>query len=126
MELTMTQRERDRLKIMEQVAQGQLSTAQAGGLLGLSPRQVQRLMVQYAQRGDCAAIHALRGRRPNNALSLELLEQVKELLMGEYRGFGPTLAAECLERRQGIPVSRETVRRPVSYTHLTLPTKRIV
>ena len=66
MELTMRQCERDRLKIMEQVAQGQLSTAQAGGVLGLSPRQVQRLMVQYAVRGDCAAIHALRGRRPSN------------------------------------------------------------
>ena len=31
--------------------------------------------------------------------------------MGKCRGFGPKLAAECLERRQGIQVSRETVRR---------------
>jgi hypothetical protein len=36
---------------------------------------------------------------------------VKSFLLGKYRDFGPTLASEKLAEREGVEVSRETVRK---------------
>jgi len=110
MELRMNQKERDKLKRIEQVHQGLLGTAQAAQTLGLSQRQVQRIVKDYEARGDRAVVHGARGRRPNNAIAPAAREQARELLKTKYAGFGPTLAAEHLGEDDGMAVSRETVR----------------
>jgi len=110
MELRMNQKEREKLKRIEQVHQGLLGTAQAAQILGLTQRQVQRILKDYQARGDRAVVHGTRGRRPNNAIPQETREQARALLKGKYHGFGPTLAAEHLAADDGLAASRETVR----------------
>lgn len=108
-ELTMSQRERDRLRVMSRVLEGKRSQKEAAGLLGLSVRQVRRLERRLELEGDRGIIHRLRSR-PSNArradgerdLALELCRQ-------EFADFGPTLAAEKLAER-GVRVSVETLR----------------
>lgn len=110
MELRMNQKEREKLKRIEQVHQGLLGTAQAAQILGLTQRQVQRILKDYLARGDRAVVHGARGRTPNNAIAPEVREQARELLQTTYHGFGPTLAAEHLAADDGLAVSRESVR----------------
>jgi transposase len=109
--LALSQRDRDRLKELHGVIRGQLGTSEAAQRLGLTARQVRRVVKRIREEGDRGVIHRLRGRRSNRRLSEKVrVQAVGMLTRTEYRDFGPTLAAEHLGRR-GLEVSRETVRK---------------
>ena len=74
-------------------------------------RHVKRLLYALKKHGDKAVVHGLRGK-PSNRKIEEKIEQEAMQILSEpkYRGFGPTLAAEQLSKKQHIEASRETVR----------------
>ena len=107
----MTQADRDRLVTLKKASQGLIRQGQAAGELGLSVRQVQRLLAALRERGDKAVVHGLRGQPSNRRIEQAVeREAVRILAAPLYAGFGPTLAAEYLASRHGIEASRETVR----------------
>ena len=108
----MTQADRDRLVTLKKAKEKLITQREAGEELGLSTRQVKRLLYALKKRGDKAVIHGLRGK-PSNRRIEESMEQkaVTILSMPVYKGFGPTLAAEQLVERHGIDASKETVRK---------------
>jgi len=107
----MTQAERDRLVTLKKVSKHLITQDTAAEELGLSTRQVRRLLAKLAERGDKAVAHALRGKPSNRKIAEKIERQaVKILSLPVYEGFGPTLAAEYLNRKHGIEASKETVR----------------
>jgi hypothetical protein len=91
----MGQKERDRLKVLHEVRQGQLRQTEAAGQLKLSTRQVRRLVKKMGQLGDRAVVHGLRGRRSNRRTSEAVVQRcLKQLRKPECHDFGPTFAAE--------------------------------
>jgi hypothetical protein len=64
--ISMSQRERDVLKIMQGVLREERTQAEAARLLDLSVRQVRRLQRQLQTGGDAAILHGLRGRPSNH------------------------------------------------------------
>jgi transposase len=108
--IEMSQRERDRLKVLHGVQQGLHSQAKAAQLLGMTVRQVRRLQERLDEGGDAALVHRLRGKPSNRQLDAKLRKRI----LGEYRklytGFGPTLACEKLAE-QDLHVSPDTLRR---------------
>jgi len=108
--LEMNQRERDRLKVLHGVIQGERSQKEAARLLRLTTRQVRRLVRRIEAEGDQGLIHRLRGRPSNRSSSAELRQQVLAEYRGCYAGFGPTLASEKLAA-QGLRVSHDSLRR---------------
>jgi hypothetical protein len=110
-QLLMTQAERDRLVTLKKARKKLITQGDAGEELGLSIRQVQRLLGALKERGDKAVIHALRGQPSNRRIEEDIERQAMKILsMPVYEGFGPTLAAEYLGKKHGIEVSKETVR----------------
>ena len=107
--IEMSQRERDRLKVMSSVLSGDRKQAQAARLLKRSVRQVRRIQRRLEAEGDCGVIHRLRGRRSNNCKDKQLRQQVLDAYRREYSDFGPTLASEKLAGR-GLAVCDETLR----------------
>ena len=63
--IVMSQRDRDRLKVMDSVLNGKRTQVQAAGLLGRSVRQVRRLQRRLEAEGDVGVVHRLRGRVSN-------------------------------------------------------------
>ena len=121
----MTQRERDRLVALKKADQKLITQKQAAQQIGLSERQIRRLLVRLRKEGDHAVIHAARGRSSNRKISAKTNKQaVAVLSQPEYAGFGPTLAAEYLEQRHGIRVGRETLRGWMSAAGLWKPHRR--
>ena len=108
--LEMSQRDRDRLKVLHGVIQGERRQKEAGRLLRLSVRQVRRLVRRLREAGDRGIIHRLRGRPGNRQLPAELRQRVVAEYQRCYSGFGPTLASEKLAE-QGLRVSPDTLRR---------------
>jgi len=107
--IEMSQRERDRLKVMSLVLHKQRTQVEAGRLLGLSERQVRRLQRRLEAGGDHAVIHKLRGRPSNRRIDLEYRQKVIAAYRKEFMGFGPTFAGEKLADR-GLPVAVRTLR----------------
>lgn len=108
--IAMSQRERDRLRVLHSVLEGQRSQVEAARLLCLSSRQVRRLLQRLQQGGDAALVHGLRGRPSNHRKDAKLRRQVLRLYRKEFHDFGPTFAAEKLGER-GLEVSADTLRR---------------
>src|SRR5689334_809519 len=106
----MSQRERDVLKVMQPVLDGQRTQAEAARLLRLSTRQVRRIQHKLQAGGDAALVHGLRGRPSNHRHDPALRRKVLKAYRARYPDFGPTLAAEKLAA-EGLHVGAETLRR---------------
>jgi transposase-like protein len=110
-QLLMTQADRDRLVTLKKAKKKVITQREAGVELGLSTRQVKRLLYAMKKRGDKAVIHGLRGKPSNRRIEKEIEEEAVKILSAPvYAGFGPTLAAEYLRKKHGIKASKETVR----------------
>jgi len=107
--IAMSQRERDRLKVMALVLEGKHGQKEAARLLGLSVRQVRRLQRKLEREGDVGIVHKLRGRPSNARHDPVQREQILAAYRAEFTGFGPTLAAEKFAAR-GLVVSAESLR----------------
>ena len=107
--IELSQRERDRLKGLHEVQRRQLRQREAAERLGLSVRQVRRLLRRVKREGDGGVIHGLRGRPSNRKIPRAVRGRILAEVQRRYRDFGPTLASEHLAR-QGLGVSRETLR----------------
>jgi hypothetical protein len=110
-QLLLTQKERDRLKVLHEIQQGHLRQAEGAGQLGISERWVRELVRRVRQRGDRAVIHGLRGKRSNRRSGKKVQERAVQLYRREYGDFGPTLAVEYLAAEHQIAVSKETLRK---------------
>jgi len=106
----MSQRERDRLQVLHEVQKGGLQQREAGRQMGVSARQVRKLLRKMREQGDAGVVHGLRGKASNRRTPAAQRLQVVRLVAAEYGDFGPTLASEYLEEQHGIKVSRETLR----------------
>src|SRR4051794_5537306 len=92
----MSQAELGRLEVIEQVLEKRLKQREAAEVLGVSVRQVKRMVKGYRREGAKALVSRQRGRPSNNRVSGEVKVRVVELLRSRYGDFGPTLASEKL------------------------------
>jgi Homeodomain-like domain len=107
----MTQRDRDRLVALKKAKKKLITQKQAAEEIGVTERQVRRLLPKLREKGDRVVIHELRGRTSNRKLPAEWEQRAVAILSDPvYRGFGPTLAAEYLAEKHQISVSKETLR----------------
>ncbi|MBV8864342.1 MAG: ISNCY family transposase [Acidobacteriaceae bacterium] len=107
----MGQRERDRLKVLHEAEKQLITQRQAAEQLGITERQVRRLIARLRTVGDRAVVHGLRGRTSNRRIDEKLQKRaIAELRNAECRDFGPTYAAEHLSKRLGIQAGKDTVR----------------
>jgi len=109
--LVMSERELNRIEVLSEVETGRLRVEAAAGLLGLSRRQVFRLLARFRADGPSGLAHKARGRAPNNAIGVAWRAQVLDLIRLQFADFGPTFAAEKLAERHDIHISHETLRK---------------
>jgi len=120
----MSQKEFQRVKVIENAAGGRLSVREASRLLQLSERQVQRLKRRYQPDSVAWVQHGNRGRAMPWAVSVPQKELILSLARGKYQGFNDSHLAEKLRGQENLPVSRETVRRILRAAKLASPQKR--
>ena len=83
--VTMTMRELDRLKCVQGVVDRQLKLYQAAERLGLTTRQVRRLVRRYRQEGPVGLISRHRNRPSNNRLKDAVADQAFRTLHYERK-----------------------------------------
>ena len=108
--IPMSQRERDVLKVLHSVLQGDRTQAEAASLLRLTTRQVRRLQLKLQAGGDSALVHGLRGQPSNHRTDPAFVQAVLKAYRARYHDFGPTFACEKLAL-EGLHVCPQTLRR---------------
>lgn len=108
--LTLIQREQTRLQVLNQMVGHQIRAPGAAVVLGLSERHTWRILAAYREEGAAALAHGNRGRRPANAISQETRQRVITLARTRYSGFNHTYLTELLAEREGLLLTRSTVR----------------
>jgi len=108
--VTMSGTELRRVHVIRQVMDKRLTQVKAGALLGLTTRQVRRLLARVRHEGDRGLVHRARGRPSNRRIAEPVKAKILRLYTPRYGDFGPTLAAEKLAERHGIVISDETLR----------------
>ena len=109
--LTVSDAELSRLEVINRVLDRRLSQVAAARLLGLTDRQVRRLMRRVEARGADGVVSRRRGRPSNNRLPRRFVDQIVALVRAHYLDFGPAFAAEQLAKRHDVRVSRTSLRR---------------
>ncbi len=109
--IEMSLREVGRLKAVQAAIDRHITQGAAASMLGLSERQVRRLIRSVREEGDRGIIHKARGRLSNRRTPEKIKGRAISLYKRKYHDFGPTLAAEKLLELDGIGISDETLRR---------------
>jgi transposase len=122
--VTMSQKEFQRVKVIENAVGGRLSVREASRLLQLSERQVQRLKRRYQPDSVGWVQHGNRGRSMPWAVSIPQQQLILRLARGKYQGFNDSHLTEKLRAEENLSVSRETVRRILRAAKLASPQKR--
>ena len=124
----MSRKEQQRIIVLNRVESRELTAAQAGELMGLSVRQVRRLLAAYRREGVVAIAHGNRGRRPPHTVSEAVRERVVALAAGPYDGANHTHLSELMAEREGLFLflflSRSTVRRVLLQAGIKTPRRR--
>jgi transposase len=108
--ITMSQKEVDRLEVIQATVSKQILQSDAAAQLGLSVRQIKRLVKRYRQDGAAGLISGRRGKRPNNCIADRVREEALSLVRRNYADFTPTFAHEKLSEIHRLAFSVETLR----------------
>jgi transposase len=117
----MSKKEINRIDTLCRIERGEETIERAARILGISERQMYRVVRRYREAGEAGLCHALRGRASNQGFSPELCKTAMRLFREQYSDYGPTLFAEKLEEHHKIVVSRHTVTRWMKKEHLYIP-----
>ncbi len=122
--IAMSERDLQRIEVLSKVIAGRMTLVSAAHVLGLSTRQVRRLLGRISADGAASIRHQAIGRPSNNRICDGMRDYAMAIVRERYADFGPTLAAEKLAERDGLTVSRETLRRWMSEAGLWLSRKQ--
>jgi transposase len=101
-----------KISVIEKCTDCLITQSKASKLLGISLRQMQRLVKDYKIKGKLSVLqHGLKNKPSNHSLTKELKEKVIELAkQDKYKDFGPTLLSEYLLKYEHIKINAETLR----------------
>ena len=122
--VTLNMRELDRLKVVQAVVELGLKPGRAAERLGLTVRQVERLVTRYRELGAAGLASRKRGRRGNRRLDENTACRALAIIRERYADFGPTLACEKLWECHGLRLSKETVRKLMTDAGLWIPRRQ--
>lgn len=109
--IIMSREELKRIGVVRKVENKEITQVVAAEYLGLSSRQVNRIVIRVRYEGEQGVVHKLRGVESNRKFPKELKNKVLKLYDKKYDGFGPLLTSEKLLELDKIKISDETLRK---------------
>jgi transposase len=120
----LNKREEKRLMVLNYVEKGKMRGGKAAVVLEVSLRHVRRLLAAYRREGARALAHGNRGKKPPNTVDCGIRKRIIGLAGSKYAGFNTQHFTEMLSEREGIKLSRSTVRRMLIEGGVSRPRKR--
>ena len=121
---TMSEQEITRLSVIQKLVEKHITQAEAARLLGLSVRQIKRLVKKFRVGGHNSLISNKRGKASNRKHPDEHKICVMAIVAEKYSDFGPTFAAEKLSKLDNRQINKETLREWMIEAGLWKPKRR--
>ena len=118
------QKEQRRIRVLIEVIGGRMTVGQAAESMNLSVRQTQRIVAAFRKEGAAGVAHGNRGRQPVHAIEEQKRARVVEVASTIYRACNDRHLTELLAEREGIVLSRSSVRRIRRDAGLVSPRQR--
>jgi transposase len=104
--IPMNTKDLKRLKVLTDVSEGRVKQSKAAQIIGISSRQLSRLLSRFRVEGAKGVISRKVGRVGNRRLS----QEKREIILGffknpDHHDFGPTLAHEYLAESGATTIS---------------------
>lgn len=108
---------------MDKLIEKRIRQKAAAASLGISVRQVKRLMKRYREEGTVGLVSKQRGQPGHHRLPEDTRQRIVDLLHSTYPDFGPTFAQEKLVERDGMKISVSSVRKIMIEEEIWKPKK---
>jgi hypothetical protein len=108
--LVMRQKELKRLELVKKAIGKGITQLEVSKFLGISQRQVRRIVRRVKSEGERGVLHKSRGRSNCRRFEEGFKAKVLGAYVRRYKGFGSSLACEKLAKHEGIVINRETLR----------------
>lgn len=108
--IIMSQKESNRLDAILQAIKRAITQEQAARILGITERQIRRMVKRVRKEGNGGISHQSRGKPSNHLIPEKTKDKAIAVCRKKYIDFGPTHAVEKLLKNHRIDVSRETLR----------------
>lgn len=95
----MSDREVERLYLLERVETGLITQRHAAAMLGITDRQVRRLLQRYRREGAAGLVSRRRGKPSNRRIAEAVKSEVMERVEARYADFGPPWRPSICGRR---------------------------
>lgn len=113
--------EQEKFDVIKRLVDTNGNKQRAASKLGLTVRQINRLVAGYNEFGKSFFLHGNRDRKPVNALSEEEKDIIEDLYITKYFDCTYTLFAELLKQREKIDISTDEVRCILSSRYILSP-----
>ena len=107
-------KEQEKYNVIKELVDHNGNKNRAAMKLGISRRQVDRLIIKYKEKGKSAFVHGNRSRKPINTLDKSISEDIILLYRNKYQAWNFQHFKEFLEKNENIKVSYNFI-----YTTLT-------
>lgn len=109
--MKITMKDEQKINVIQSVKGRQVSLVEGSRLLGVTVRQINRLLVRLRDYGIRGLIHGNRGKTSPRKTPESILERIKAGMRGKYKDINDIHLAELLKREEKISVSKSTIRR---------------
>ena len=106
--------EKEKYDVIKELVDHNGNKNRAAKKLGISRRQIDRLIIKYKEKGKSGFVHGNRGRVPSTVLDKSISENIILLYKTKYQDFNFNHFKEYLEAEENINVSYDFI-----YKHLT-------
>ena len=116
--------EKEKYDVIKELVDHNRNKNRAAMKLGISRRQVDRLIIKYKENGKYAFIHGNRSKKPVNALDKSISEDIITLYKNKYYDFNFNHFKEFLKKDENIDVSYDFIYKTLSKESILSPKAR--
>lgn len=116
--------EKEKYEVIKELVDHNGNKNRAAKKLGISRRQVDRLIIKYKEKGKSAFVHGNRSRKPVNALDKTISENIILLYKNKYQDWNFQHFKEFLEKDENIKVSYNFIYKALTNEGILSPKAR--
>ena len=116
--------EQQKYEIIKELVEHKGNKNRAAKKLGISRRQIDRLIIKYNEKGKSAFVHGNRDRKPVSTLDMSISKDIILLYRNKYQDWNFQHFKEFLEKDENINVSYNFIYRVLTKEGILSPKAR--
>lgn len=116
--------EKEKYDVIKELVDHNGNKNRASKKLGISRRQIDRLIIKYKEKGKSGFVHGNRGHAPSKALDKSISEDIILLYNNKYQGWNFNHFKEFLKKDENIDVSYDFIYKTLTKAGILSPKAR--